>query len=97
MGKTRAGCISKVEVLEHGVYVLKTTQAEVEDSIRDNNAARFRLTEDTPTMQEPLKSALGYHGCTEEVKQILAGTYVCPTEVEAFSRSFLDTLTASHP
>ena len=59
MGKTRAGCISQVEVLEQGEYVLKTQQNEVENSIRANNEARFRLTEDTPTMQEPMKSVLG--------------------------------------
>ena len=97
MGNTRAGCISQVEVLEQGDYVLRTTQAEVEDSsIRANNEAHFRLTEDTPTMQEPLKSALGYHG-TDKVKQMLAGTYVCPPGVDAFTRASLETLATQHP
>jgi len=97
MGKTHTGCISKVEVvlLEDGLHVVKETKAELEVSIMASNEARFQLTENTPMIQEPLRSELSCYGCTEEVEQILAGsTYECPLEVDDFTPSFLKTINA---
>jgi hypothetical protein len=54
-----------------------------------NNAARFRLTEDTPPMTEPLLSDLGYLADTEAAAQILEGTYICPPGTDDYTRDFL--------
>ena len=67
----------------------------VEQAIMQSNAARFRLTEDTPPLQDPLLSDLSYLGIMEASKQILVGTYVCPLEVDDFTRDFLSCLQIS--
>jgi hypothetical protein len=53
-GKWRAGAISKVGIGEGEECREYEDQATVERLIIENNAARFRLTEDTPPMLEPL-------------------------------------------
>jgi hypothetical protein len=63
----------------------------------DMCSARFRLTEDTPPMTEPLLSELGYLGTTAAARQILAGTYVPPPGVDTITRQFLAALQASAP
>jgi hypothetical protein len=59
-GKRRAGAVSKVGIGEGEDYQEYEDQATVERLIIENNAAHFRLTEDTPPMSEPLLSDLGY-------------------------------------
>jgi hypothetical protein len=60
-----------------------------------NNAARFRLTEDTPPMTELLLSDLGYLADTEAAAQILEGTYICLPGTDNYTRDFLRIL--QHP
>ena len=64
----------------------------VEKVIMENNTKCFRLTENTPPMQEPLLLNLGYLGDTLEAEAILNGTYECPPEVDNYTREFLKCL-----
>jgi hypothetical protein len=72
-------------------------QEDVEHYTMDMCEARFRLTENTPPMMEPLQTALGFMGTTEAAQQILAGTYVPPPEVDEHTRQFLTELQATAP
>ena len=90
--KQRAGAISKVEVVSPNGVVIYNSQDEVEAAVMHNNEARFRLTEDTPFMQEPLREEVGFLGATEAAQQMLAGTYVCPPGTDEFTQHFVDCL-----
>ena len=57
-----------------------------------SNSARFCMTENTPPLQDPLLSDLGYLGVTDASRQILAGTYACPPGVDDFTKDFLSCL-----
>jgi hypothetical protein len=74
-----------------------TDQPTMEQHIMENNSRRFRLTESTPTMQEPLVSQLGYLGNMEAASQILNGTYVCPPELETETQLFISALRVTSP
>jgi hypothetical protein len=54
-----------------------------------NNLACFWLTENMPPMQEALLLDLGYLGDTAAADAILDGTYVCPAEVDEYTKDFL--------
>ena len=96
MGKRRAGAISKVEVRHaDGTISAVATQDEVEAAVMQNNEARFRLTEPTPFMQEPLRSEAGFFGATEAAQQMLDGTHVCPAGTDPFTQYFVDCLKAA--
>jgi hypothetical protein len=88
-GKCRAGAVSKVGTGQGDDYREYDDRAMVEQLIMANNAAHFRLTEDTPPMTEPLLSDLGYLADTEAAAQILEGTYICPPGTDDYTRDFL--------
>jgi hypothetical protein len=88
-GKRRAGAVSKVGTGQGDDYREYDDRATVERLIMANNAARFRLTEDTPPMTEPLLSDLGYLADTEAAAQILEGTFICPPGTDDYTRDFL--------
>jgi hypothetical protein len=81
----------------NGDIIEVDTQAEVESCTMAECHARFRLTEGTPPMMEPLWSELGCLGTTEEAHQILAGTYVPPPGIDAITCEFLLALQATTP
>jgi hypothetical protein len=77
-GKQRAaGAVTTVGVRQGDDYFEYDDQATIEQLIIENNSARFRLTENTPPMTEPLLLELGYLSHMEAARQILGGTYVC--------------------
>ena len=94
-GKRRAGAVSKVGIGEGEEYREYEDRATVERLIIENNAARFRLTEDTPPMSEPLLSDLGYLADTLAAEEILQGTYVCPPGTDEYTQDFLQFLQRS--
>jgi hypothetical protein len=61
----------------------------------EETTTQFHLTEDTPPMQEPLLSDLGYLSDTVEAQQILAGMYICPPSTDDFTQEFLTCLQQS--
>jgi hypothetical protein len=98
LAKVQGGVITRIEVLEDGEYIEKTTQADVEHHTMAMCEARFRLTENTPLRLEPMCSALGPFAIeTDAVHDILQGTYEVPAETDAYTREFLQTIQASAP
>ena len=97
LGRLRGGAITAIQIKQNGMYIEKTTKEDVERHTMDMCEQRFRLTENTPPMQEPLRSELGLLGQTEAAQQILAGTYECPDGVDDYTRSFIDSLVACAP
>jgi hypothetical protein len=87
--QSQAGAVSKVGTGQGDNYQEYEDRATVECLIMVNNAARFRLMEDTPPMTEPLLSDLGYLADTDAAAQILDGTYICPQGTNAYMRDFL--------
>jgi hypothetical protein len=93
--RTQAGVVSLIGTGDGDNYVEYTDWDEIEWRIMINNRAHFRLTENTPPMQEPLLLDLGYLGDTAAADAILDGTYVCPAEVDEYTKDFLACL--QHP
>lgn len=90
--KNRANSVTTVVSGEGPCYVEHTDKESVERAIMENNTTKFRLTENTPPMQDPLLSDLGYLADTDAAEQILAGTYECPEGVDEYTRDFLQCL-----
>jgi hypothetical protein len=83
LAKVQGGAITRIEVLEDGVYVEKTDQANVEHHTMEMCSAHFWLTENTPLQQEPMRSALNPFPIDMVAAQaILQGTYVVPAETD---------------
>jgi hypothetical protein len=98
LAKIQGGAVSRIEVMEDGEYVEKTSQADVEQHTMAMCSARFRLTEDTPLRQEPMLSELGPMAVnTDAARAILQGTYTIPAEVDAYTNEFLNTIQACAP
>jgi hypothetical protein len=98
LAKVQGGVITRIEVMEEGVYVEKTSQDEVEQHTMAMCSDRFRLTENTPLRQEPMRSKLGLLAVnTEATRAILQGTYMVPAETNEYTREFLDTIQVSAP
>jgi hypothetical protein len=88
LAKVQGGAITRIKVMEDGVYVEKTDQADVEHHTMEMCSARFRLTENTPLRQEPMHSALGPFAInTAAAREILQGNYVVPAEVDDYTGS----------
>ena len=92
LGRKRAGAVIRIGVGEGAEYIELSEKEVVEMKIMENNTKRFRLTENTPPMQEPLLSDLGYLGDTPEAEMIMDGTYVCPPGVDEYTQDFFQCL-----
>jgi hypothetical protein len=98
LAKVQGGAITRIKVMEDGVYMEKTAQANVEHHTMEMCSARFRHTENTPLHQEPMNSALGPFAMnTVAAQAILQGNYVVPAETDDYTREFLQTIQASAP
>ena len=73
--------VNKVQVKSATGTVECCTQETVEQTLMEALTGRFALTNQTPCVQEPLKSLLG-RGDTEATQQILDGTFACPDDVD---------------
>jgi hypothetical protein len=98
LAKVQGGAITRIEVLEDGTYVEKTDQADVELHTMAMCSDRFRLTENTPLRQEPMRSELGLLAInTVAARAILQGTYTVPDTTDEYTREFINTIQASAP
>ena len=84
--------VSKVEFKANGQWVRVEKQDQIERAIMEENTKRFRLTENTPLMVEPMRGELGVLGDTRTAKEILAGSYNIPEGVDMFTASILKEL-----
>jgi hypothetical protein len=98
LAKVQGGAITRIEVMENGTYVEKMSQADVEQHTMAMCSYRFRLTENTPLRQEPMRSELGLLAVnTEAACAILQGTYTVSAETDEYTREFINTIQASSP
>jgi len=98
LGKTGSSGVDWIKTEDSNGNVTRwEDQRSIEEKIMEMNDARFRLTESTPPMQEPLVSELGYLANTEAVEQILNGTYVCPPGIDQDTQDFLSKLQVTSP
>ena len=97
LGNVNGGAIARIEVETEEGLVEMTSQEDVECHTMNMCAEWFCLTENTPPMTEPLRSALGFLGTSVAARQILAGTFVPPPGIDAITREFLVSLKASAP
>jgi hypothetical protein len=94
----QGGAISRIEVEIDGKDTEVTSQTEVEAHTMAMCDARFHLTQDTPLMQEPMRSALGPLAVrTQATYDILQGSYTIPDECDDFTREFLETVMSCSP
>ena len=84
--------VSKVEFKANGQWLRVEKQYQIERAIMEENTKRFRLTENTPLMVEPMRGELGVLGDTRAAKEILAGSYNIPEGVDMFTASILKEL-----
>ena len=104
LGRTQNGSVDWIEVearlaVEGADLILiqHSDKDTVEQKIMENNENRFRLTENTPPMNEPLLSNLGFLSDTDAAKRILNGTYICPEGVDAYTKNFIASLQITAP
>ena len=90
--KQWAGSVQRIGMGSGDTYREYSDKCRVEQAIMQSNSARFRMTENTPPLLDPLLSDLGYLGITDVSRQILAGTYACPPSVDDFTKDFLSCL-----
>jgi predicted lipid carrier protein YhbT len=96
--KIRKGGVTKVEVeLENGDIDEITTKQGIEEACMEENKKKFKQTEQTPCMQEPLRQLLGKFGDTESCQQILQGQFVPPPNTPIFTRELLAQLKQETP
>lgn len=90
LGQIRGGGITRVEVeSQDGTIREVTTKVGIERECMIENKKKFRQTQQTPCMREPLRSALGLTGNTLAGQQILDGTYTPPANTPQYTREFL--------
>jgi hypothetical protein len=90
LGKLTSGSVTKVDVeQEDGRMIEETTKEGIERACMEENEKKYRQTEASPCMQEPLCSELGYLGISESCNQILAGTYQPPEGTNIYTRELL--------
>jgi hypothetical protein len=71
LGKIRGGGITRVEVVSNdGTIQEITTKVGIEHECMNENIRKFRQTQQTPCMREPLRSALGRFGDTASGRAI---------------------------
>jgi len=87
--------IHQVETTQGSETILHVSRADMEYQLRTTFEKWFQLAANTPLLQEPLASHLGSFGDSAAAESVLNGTFVCPPEVDCFTRHFLQTL--KHP
>jgi hypothetical protein len=77
-GKLQRNATTKVFVTDHDGQRMIHKKEEIEEACIEENISRFSQSEDTPFMQEPLVSALGYLADTQSAEAILRGDFKAP-------------------
>jgi hypothetical protein len=89
------GAISKVEVPSEDADSPPTTmdtQDTVEKAIMDAIEERYKLSHQSPFLQDPLLSILGLTGNSTAAQQILDGTFICPDGVDDTTKTIVQLL-----
>ena len=89
-GKLSGGSVTKIDIEhENGQVEEITTKEGIERACMDENEIKYRQTQNTPCMQEPLLSELGYLGTSEACEKILDGSYQPPRGTNTYTRELL--------
>jgi hypothetical protein len=87
LGINRLSCITMVEAPnEDGVTEQYTDPEGIVRGCIWENKRRFRQTEGTPFMQEPLRTSVGYLGIGPGAQDIINGTFQCPANTPHAAR-----------
>lgn len=87
--------LSKVSVqTETGEKQELTDKEAIESACLEGNLDKFTQTERTPAMVGQLLADLGFDGDTDMGRQILAGTYTPPLDLDQYSKEYLKELAA---
>lgn len=93
LGKLQSSSVTRVEVpLQNGQWKEITTKDGIESACMEENERKYRQTEYTPCMREPLRTELGTDGRTKAGEKILEGTYQCPTGTNIYTQEFFTAL-----
>lgn len=76
---------------ENGRHVV-TDKEGIEDACIQENISRFTQSENTPPMQEPLLSSLGFLANMQDSYDILQGTYNPPPSIDPYAALLLQEL-----
>jgi hypothetical protein len=63
-----------------------TSKEDIEDACIEENISRFSQSNNTPLMQEPLLSLIGYLANTQAAEDILQGTFETPPETDKYTK-----------
>ena len=90
LGKLHGGSITKVDI-EHGDGSIEeiTTKEGIEEACMNENENKYRQTQMSPFMKEPLLSDIGYLGNTKACEDILRGRYTVPEGVNIYTRELI--------
>lgn len=89
LGKVHGGGITKIDVMRGQNRISLTSKEEIEQAVMDENDDKYRQTEQTPCMRDPLRTLLGRYGTTLACDQILNGTFIPPTNTDQYTKEFL--------
>ena len=90
LGKINSGGVTKVEIqLTNGTITEMTTKVGIENACMNENESKFRQTQNTPCMVEPMRSELGYDSNTKAGLEILQGIYTPPPGVDNYTKELL--------
>jgi len=92
LGGSPMQSVHQVETTQGSDTILHASRAAMEYQLRTAFEKHFQLAAHTPLLQEPLASQLGSFGDSAAAESVLNGSFVCPPEVDAFTRHFLQTL-----
>ena len=68
---------------------LSTDRDQIEIALIQEYEAKYRLSESSPFLHEPLSSMLGHMAITPSSQQILDGTFVCPPSINKHTKKFI--------
>ena len=89
LGKTIKGGIKRVEVLTvNGEVKEVLSKSGIEQACLIENERKYRQTQNTPSMSNPMRQLLGKFGETELCSQILNGTFHPPPCMSPYSVEF---------
>lgn len=91
--RTNGGGVTKVSLRnDSGHWEETTVKEDIETGCAQENASKYRQTENTPCMQGQLVQDLGYLGNTPSSQEILDGLYQPPPDIGPYTREFLNHL-----
>ena len=90
--KMSDSAISKVEVTRDNTTIELTKEDDIVHALIEENENKYTQSEDTPPLQEPLKSLLGELADTPFCDSILEGTADIPETVGPYGTEFLQHL-----